>query len=83
MILLHRPLIPRPRMGHTYVGNNHHKKATEHANLLVDLLAQFEAGEKIDTVRALITYFFIRSDIDDNPPAPICLSVSYRRMMRM
>jgi len=48
MILLHRPLMPRARQGHTFVTNAHHKCATEHANQLVDLLAQFAVGQEID-----------------------------------
>ncbi|KAL5528387.1 hypothetical protein ACEPAF_7523 [Sanghuangporus sanghuang] len=48
MILLHRPLINRPRPGHTFVSNTHHRKATEHANRLVDLFVLFAAGQEID-----------------------------------
>ncbi|EJD03028.1 uncharacterized protein FOMMEDRAFT_168112 [Fomitiporia mediterranea MF3/22] len=48
IILVHRPLIPRPRVGQTFASNYHHKKATEHANRLVDLLALFAAGQEID-----------------------------------
>ena len=54
MILLHRPLIPRPRVGHSFVSNAHHKKATEHANRLVDLLGQFAAGQEIDKVADIL-----------------------------
>lgn len=50
MILLHRPLISRFRAGHPFVSNPHHRKATEHANRLVDLMAQFAAGLNIETV---------------------------------
>lgn len=51
VILLHRPLIPRFRAGQVFISNAHHKKATDHANQLVDLLAQFAAGQEIDKVR--------------------------------
>ncbi|KAH8119301.1 fungal-specific transcription factor domain-containing protein [Phellopilus nigrolimitatus] len=48
IILLHRPLIHRPRVGQNFVSNVHHKKATDHANQLVDLLAQFAVGQEIE-----------------------------------
>ena len=57
MILLHRPLIPRPRVGHTFASNAHHKKATEHANRLVDLLTRFAAGQEIDKVTDVLINF--------------------------
>ena len=54
MILLHRPFIPRHRDGQVFVSNVHHKRATEHANQLVDLLARFAAGAYIDKVSFLL-----------------------------
>lgn len=50
IILLHRPLIPRLRSGPGFLGNVHHTKATDAANQLVDLLAQYAAGQEIDKV---------------------------------
>lgn len=50
IILLHRPLIPRFRPGHAFTANVHHTKATNAANSLVDLLAQYAAGQDIDKV---------------------------------
>lgn len=53
IITLHRPLISRPRIGQPFVSNVHHKKATEHANRLVDLLTQYAAGQEIDKVSTM------------------------------
>jgi len=47
IILLHRPLIPRLRPG-PYHTNAHHKRATDAANQLVDLLAQYATGQEIE-----------------------------------
>jgi hypothetical protein len=52
--LVHRPLIPRIRVGQAFESNVHHKKVTEAADRLVDLLAQFAAGQEIDKVHYLI-----------------------------
>ena len=54
IILVHRPLIPRIRAGQTFESNIHHKKVTEAADRLVDLLAQFAAGQEIDKVLYVI-----------------------------